>query len=76
MMQSKVGSATVPVAIGRRPADPSGRVGNPLFVVPAGAIDAFGQRPKAAGGTPALPETNCIVTAEARADIFAKSILV
>ena len=58
------GSATVPVAIGRRPADRSGRAGNQPFGVSAGAGDAFGQRPKAAGATPALPETNGIVPAQ------------
>ena len=61
-----MGSATVPVAIGRRHADRFGRVGNSLSGVNAGAVDAFGQRPKAVGGTPALPETSCMVPAKMR----------
>ncbi len=49
-MQLKEESATVTVVIGRCPADRFERVGIPQFGLPAGAIDALGQRPKAGIG--------------------------
>jgi hypothetical protein len=51
----KTGSATVPVASSRRPADWRWSQNGLFFIEPYPGTNAFGETPKAAGGTPALP---------------------
>ena len=70
------GSATVPVAIGWRPADRFRRVDSPLFGVSAGVGGFLRPGPKAAGATPALPKTNYIVPAEKGVEADKKIVII
>jgi hypothetical protein len=59
----EIGSATVSVALAGVPPASRAPVGESLFDGLWRAADVFGQRPKTASGTLALPEINCMDTA-------------
>ena len=62
-IQLKQGSATVPVASIRRPADWSRQQKNSLFSEPYPGTNAFGETPKAAGEDVRAPQTFRIIPA-------------
>jgi hypothetical protein len=62
-MQLKVGTATVPVASSRRPADWRRSQNHSHFGEPLRGADAFGETPKAAGEDARAPQSICMDTA-------------
>jgi len=66
-MQLKIGSATVPVASSRRPADWRSMQNDSHFSEPPQESNAFGETPKAAGGDARASQSFCMDTAQREA---------